>query len=101
MPAPDAEPEDATQVFPQYSPVRLTGSAAQVAAKGHWQEGYWTVEFRRIRITPLGHIYDTMFNRMVQFSLQVFEDAERLDEPSESDRLYLQFLRPEEKLAQN
>ena len=84
LPAPAAAPDDTSQVFPQYSPVRLTGSAAQVAAKGHWEDGYWTVEFRR-----------------VQFSVQVFEDTERLDETSESDRLYLQFLRPERKLAKN
>ena len=60
-----------------------------------------TVEFRRVRITPLGQLYDTMFDRMVQFSVQVFEGVERLDQAAESDRLYLQFLRPEEKVAKN
>lgn len=101
LPAPVDAPDDLSQVFPQYSPVRLTGSAAEVAAKGHWEDGYWTIEFRRLRYTPVGHIYDTVFNRMVQFSVQVFENAERLDQASESDRLYLQFLPPEQSLASN
>jgi len=101
LPAPAEAPEDASQEFPQYSPIKLTGSAAEVAAKGHWEDGSWTVEFRRARFTPAEHIYDTIFNRMVQFSVQVFENAERLDQASESDRLYLQFLRPEQNLASN
>jgi hypothetical protein len=101
LPAPAEAPEDTSQVFPQYSPVRLTGGAAEVAAKGHWEDGFWTVEFRRVRYTPVEHIFDTIFNRMVQFSVQVFEDAERLDQASESDRLYLQFLPPEQSLASN
>jgi hypothetical protein len=101
LPAPANAPDDASQVFPQYSPVKLTGGAAEVAAKGHWEDGYWTVEFRRVRYTPVEHIYDTVFNRMVQFSVQVFENAERLDQASESERLYLQFLRPEQNLAKN
>jgi hypothetical protein len=101
LPAPAEAPADASQIFPQYSPVKLTGGAAEVAAKGHWEDGYWTVEFRRVRYTPVGHIYDTIFNRAVQFSVQVFENAERLDQASESDRLYLQFLRPEQNLAKN
>ena len=99
LPAPDAAPEDATETFPQFSPVRLTGGAAEVAASGQWQDGYWTVEFRRMRETPVAHIYDTIFNRTVQFSVQVFDGVERLDEVSESDRLFLRFLPPEQKLA--
>ena len=88
-------------VYPQFSPVRLTGSAAEVAAKGQWQDGYWVVEFRRLRHTPVAHVYDTIFNRLVQFSVQVFDRTERLDESSESGRLFLQFLRPEQSLASN
>ena len=99
LPAPASDPDDATQVYPQYSPIKLIGSAAEVAAKGHWEDGYWTVEFRRVRFTPAEHVYDTIFNRMVQFSVQVFENAERLDQASESARLFLRFLPPEQLLV--
>jgi hypothetical protein len=99
--APKTLPDATSRVVPQYSPIRLTGGAGEIAAKGQWEDGFWTVEFRRVRITPLGQLYDTMFDRMVQFSVQVFEGVERLDQAAESDRLYLQFLRPEEKVAKN
>jgi hypothetical protein len=96
MPPPESAPEeDEAQVFPQYSPLELTGSAAEVRAKGHWEDGYWTVEFRRDRHTPAEHIYDTIFNRLVQFSVHVFDQTDRIDEVAESPRLFLQFL-PEE-----
>ena len=101
LPPPESAPEDFSQAYPQFSPVRLTGSAGEVAAGGQWRDGYWTVEFRRARVTPVKHIYDTVFNRMVQFSVYVFDHVEEIDEASESDRLFLQFLRPEEKLAKN
>lgn len=95
LPAPDSVPEDTEQTYPQYSPVPLTGSAAEVKAKGHWEDGYWTVEFRRDRETPVKHIYDTIFNRLVQFSVNIFNGTDRLDEVAESPRLFLTFL-PEE-----
>ena len=100
-PAPGPTGEAPALVVPQFSPVKLTGGAAEVAAKGQWQDGYWTVEFRRLRHTPAEHIYDTIFNRMVQFSVQVFDRVERLDEVSESGRLFLKFLPPEQSLASN
>jgi len=99
--APSSAPDDPAQVYPQFSPVKLTGSAAEVAAKGQWKDGYWVVEFRRLRVTPVKHIYDTVFNRLVQFSVQIFDQTESLDESSESGRLFLQFLRPEQNLASN
>jgi hypothetical protein len=99
--APEPATENPARVVPQYSPVKLTGGAAEVAAKGQWEDGYWTVEFRRLRHTPAEHIYDTIFNRMVQFSVQVFDQVERLDEVSESGRLFLRFLPPEQSLASN
>jgi hypothetical protein len=101
LPAPASAPGDSSQTSPQFSPVKLTGSAAEVSASGQWQDGYWTVEFRRARVTPVKHIYDTVFNRMVQFSVQVFDHVEGLDQSSESERLFLQFLRPEQNLAKN
>ena len=81
--------------------MRLTGSAAEVAAKGQWKDGQWVVEFRRLRYTPADHIFDTVFNRITQFSVQIFDHVEGLDNSSESGRLFLQFLRPEQSLASN
>ena len=99
LPAPDGPPADPEQVFPQYSPVVLPDSAGEVPAKGHWEDGFWTVEFRRLRVTPSEHIYDTVMNRTVQFSVHVFNGTEQLDEVAESDRLYLRFLPEEEPLV--
>jgi len=101
LPAPELTGDDPSLIVRQFSPVKLTGGAAEVAAKGQWEDGYWTVEFRRLRHTPAEHIYDTIFNRMVQFSVQVFDRVDRLDEVSESDRLFLKFLAPEQSLASN
>lgn len=101
LPAPEGKPDDPSQTFPQFSPLKLTGEAAEVAASGTWQDGYWTVEFRRDRETPVQHIYDTIFNRLVQFSVHVFNQVERLDQAAESPRLFLQFLPPEHALAEN
>ena len=70
-------------------------NAGDVRAKGHWEDGYWTVELRRKRITEGGTAWDVQFERLTQFSLQVFDHVERLDQSSESQRLFLQFL-PEE-----
>jgi len=99
LPAPALAPADASQTSPSFKPLRLEGGAGEVAARGQWKDGYWTVEFRRARHTPVEHIYDTVFNRIVQFSVHVFDHAERLDEASESGRLYLRFLPPQQALA--
>ena len=96
---PAAPPEDTAARFPQFSPVKLTGGAGEVAARGHWEDGYWTVEFRRARITPARHANDTIFQRLTQFSIHVFDQTERIDESSESARLFLQFMPPEKLLA--
>lgn len=103
LPAPDFDPEDEnfSLTAPQFSPVELTGSAGEVKAKGQWVDGYWTVEFQRKLETPVGHIYDTIFNRMVQFSVIVFDQAESLEESSESGRLFLRFLPKEKQIAKN
>lgn len=99
LPAPASAPVDEERTFPQFNPIPLTGSAGEVAAKGHWQDGYWTVEFRRARETPVSHIYDTVFNRLVQFSVHIFDQTERIDEVAESPRLFLQFLPKETPLV--
>ena len=98
LPPPESAPEDPSQTFPRFRPVKLTGGAGEVAARGTWEDGFWTVEFRRVRYTPAEHIFDTIFNRTVQFSVHVFSGTERLDEVAESPRLFLRFLPKEEQL---
>ena len=99
IPAPATAPADETDSYPQFEAVRLEGAAGEVAAKGHWQDGYWTVEFRRVRVTPAGTVNDTVFNRATQFSVHVFDGTERYDEAAESTRLFLNFLPPESLLV--
>jgi hypothetical protein len=96
---PSALPSSPAAMVPQVPPVELTGNAGDVAARGHWEDGFWTVEFRRKRITEGGGAWDVQFNRLTQFSLHVFDRTERLDESSESPRLFLQFLDKEPLLA--
>jgi hypothetical protein len=76
---------------PQYRPVKLTGDAGEVAAKGRWANGRWTVEFRRVQVTPATTGSDSVFERTTQFSIHIFDHTERVDESSESGRLYFQF----------
>jgi hypothetical protein len=76
---------------PQYRPVPLSGDAGEVAAKGRWTDGRWTVEFRRALATPAGTSSDSVFERTTQFSIHVFDHTERVDEVSESGRLWLEF----------
>jgi hypothetical protein len=78
-------------VVPQYKPVKLEGDAGEIAAKGRWADGRWTVEFRRVLVTPAKHITDSYFYRVTQFSIHVFDRTERVDESSESGRLFFQF----------
>lgn len=77
--------------LPQYEALVLEGNAADVLAKGNWEDGYWTVELRRKRLTEGGTSYDVQFERLTQFSLHIFDQVERLDESSESQRLFLKF----------
>ena len=95
---PPASPVD---FAPQYEPFELKGNAADVHAKGHWENGFWTVEFRRKRITEGGTSWDVQFNRLTQFSIHVFDHTEQLDQSSESPRLFLQFLPKEKTLVSN
>jgi hypothetical protein len=76
---------------PQYRPVKLTGDAGEVTATGRWAEGRWTVELRRTLITPARTSSDSLFTRVTQFSIHVFDHTDRVDEASESGRLWLQF----------
>jgi hypothetical protein len=99
LPPPANAPEDEGKTYPQFNPVKLSGDAGEVNARGHWENGYWTVEFRRDLETPVGHIYDTIFNRLVQFSVHVFDRTDQLNEVSESGRLFLQFMEPKLSLV--
>ena len=91
---------DGSQTYPQFSPVKLEGGAGEVSASGQWEDGFWTVEFRRVLETPARHANDTIFQRLTQFSVHVFNQTEQIDEVSESKRLFLQFM-PEEKRLVN
>jgi hypothetical protein len=91
--------ESGPETAPQYRPVRLTGDAGEVAARGHWADGRWTVEFRRTLVTDADTTSDSVFQRTTQFSVQVFDHVERLDETSESGRLFLKFEPAEERQA--
>ena len=91
------EPPEATyynknRIHPQFSPLPLEGNAGEVKAKGHWEDGYWTVEFQRARVTPIGGWDDTTFLRLTQFSVHIFDSVEDIDQSSESKRLFLQFI---------
>jgi len=76
---------------PQYVPLRLHGDAGEVAAKGRWENGRWTVEFRRALVTEARTSSDSMFQRTTQLSVHIFDHTEKLDESSESGRIFLQF----------
>lgn len=78
-------------VVPQFKPVKLTGDAGDVAAKGQWADGRWSVEFRRALVTPARTTTDSMFTRVTQFTIHIFDHTERVDEAAESGRLFLQF----------
>jgi hypothetical protein len=78
----------------QHHPIKLTGDAGDVAAKGHWADGRWTVEYRRSLTTPTRTASDSLIERISQFSLHIFDQTERLDEASESGRIWLEFEQP-------
>jgi hypothetical protein len=95
VPQPAKLPSSPGGIEPQYILRDLTDNAKDVQAKGQWKDGYWTVEFRRKRLTEAGLAYDFQFERLTQFSMHVFDGVERLDQSSESPRLFLQFIAPE------
>jgi len=99
LPAPENAPESEQQTFPQFEAVRLEGDAGDVSAKGRWENGFWTVELRRALVTPSKTVTDSVFNRLTQFSVHIFNHVERIDQSSESGRLYLQFMERERLLT--
>lgn len=99
LPMPQAAPVDEIQTFPQHKAVRLEGDAGEVSAKGHWENGFWTVEFSRTLTTPRKTVTDSVFSRLTQFSVHIFDHVERIDQSSESGRLFLQFMEKERLLT--
>jgi hypothetical protein len=100
-PADTPFPHGELKTFPQFKPVKLTGGAAEVSARGRWENGFWTIEFRRDRFTPAGYINDAKFNRLTQFSVHVFDRTESIDQASESRRLFLHFLESDDASVRN
>jgi hypothetical protein len=100
-PAETPYPHEESRMFPQYRPVKLTGDMADVRARGKWEDGHWTVEFRRDLILPARHFTDIKFTRLTQFSVHIFDHTERVDEASESGRLFLEFLEDDQYSVRN
>jgi len=101
LPTSQKLPDADRQIIPQFTAVKLEGDAGEIGAKGHWEDGFWTVEFSRILRTPSSTATDTEFTRLTQFSIHVFDQTERIDEVSESKRLFLEFLPEEIQVAQD
>ena len=100
LPAPAQRPPKGaeTKTFPQFRPIKLYGDAGEIGAKGHWEDGFWTVEFRRALKTVKGGVWDMDFVRLTQFSLHVLDQQEGFDKVSESPRLFLEFMDEKEPL---
>jgi len=92
-------PSSPAAQLPQFEPVQLQDNANDVYAKGRWENGFWTVELRRQRFTEAGGSWDFQMERLTQFSLHIFDHVERMDQSSESQRLFLQFLDKKPLLA--
>jgi len=100
--APPAQlPASPVPMLPQFEPFSSQKNTSDVRARGHWEDGFWTVELRRKRITGFRLSYDVPFERLTQFSLHVFDHVERMDQSSESSRLFLQFLPKGQKVVNN
>lgn len=91
-------PASPAPMLPQFEPLSPQKNTNDVRAKGRWEDGFWTVEFSRKRITGHKLSYDVPFERLTQFSMHVFDSVERMDQSSESPRLFLQFLDENEPL---
>jgi hypothetical protein len=99
LPPPQQPPTDGTMRYPQFSPLKLEGGAGEVSAKGHWENGFWTVEFSRVLVTPAETLNDVVLDRITQFSVHIYDQVDQIDQASESDRLFLRFLPRQEMLV--
>lgn len=75
----DAPAEKKTDVVQQWIPEKPTGSCADVAARGSWEKGKWSVEFRRKLST--GNKDDTAFDlsKPLEFAVAVCDQGEKSD----------------------
>jgi len=75
-------------ILPRFLIKQPTGSRADVKAKGRWENGTWTIEFRRNFLT--GNQDDVQFNTAQKFLLGVsrYEIAGREVNPKLSEPLY-------------
>jgi hypothetical protein len=75
-------------VLPRFSLERPTGSRADVKAKGIWENGRWTIEFRRLLNT--GNADDIQFDltKSYQFGVSRYEIAARAANPKLTQPLY-------------
>ncbi len=71
-------PEKAETPMAQFVAQTPTGSAADVAARGEWRDGWWTLEMSRVLVT--GHADDAPFGAAdVPFAVAVLDRAEDED----------------------
>ena len=84
----DLRSDYAGDILPRFLIKRPTGSRADVRAKGHWENGTWTIEFRRNLLT--GNRDDVQFNTAQKFLVGVsrYEIAGREANPKLSQPLY-------------
>jgi len=76
------------EILPRFLISQPTGSRADVTAKGHWENGVWTIEFRRDLMT--GNRDDVQFNTSQKylFGISRYEIAGREANPKLSDPRY-------------
>ena len=84
----DLRSDYAGDILPRFLIKQPTGSRADVRAKGHWENGTWTIEFRRNLLT--GNRDDVQFNTAQKFLVGVsrYEIAGREANPKLSQPLY-------------
>jgi len=76
------------EILPRFLSNQPTGSRGDVKAKGHWNNGAWTIEFRRNLLT--WNQDDVQFNTAQKyfFGVSRYEIAGREANPNLSDPLY-------------
>lgn len=88
-----APSEYITPSVPAYALQQPTGSAADVRAKGRWENGYWTVEL--LRKLNTGHADDTAFDLARQYVMAVALQDRTGDMDKASAVIHLNFERKE------
>lgn len=85
--------EYSTDVVPAYALRTPSGSAADVRAKGRWENGYWTVEL--LRKLNTGHADDTAFDPARRYAMAVALQDRTGDMDKASAVIQLEFERKE------